>query len=330
MKPFRERNPIPIALIGVGLLLGFLVLAFNVDKLPLIGAGRTLTADFANSSGLQPKDDVRIAGIKVGSVKSVELHGSVVRVAFTDNSGVRLGDQARADIKIKTLLGQKFIDLTPDGPGDLHGTIPVSRTTTPLIVTEAFIGLGKRAGEIDTDQLAKAFDTLASTFKDTPPEVSQSLQGLSRLSQTISSRDQELGELLKHANSVSGVLASRNEQITKLIQDADVVLQLVEDQRAVIHDLLVNTADLASQLTALVNENRAALSPALDNLHSVLNILEKHRDDLDTAIHELAPFVRNFDNTLGNGHFFDNFIADLPPGAFPATVQGGAGTGGGG
>ena len=134
---------------------------------------------------------------------------------------------------------------------------------------------------------------------------------------------------LRMPDSVSGVLASRNEQITKLIQDADVVLQLVEDQRAVIHDLLVNTADLASQLTALVNENRAALSPALDDLHSVLNILEKHRDDLDTAIHELAPFVRNFDNTLGNGHFFDNFIADLPPGAFPA-VQGGAGSGGGG
>ena len=322
MTPFRERNPIPIAVIGLAVLLGLLLLSFNADKLPFIGAGRTLTADFANSSGLKPNDDVRIAGIKVGKVSSVSLHGSVVRVTFTDNSGVRLGSKAAADIKIKTLLGQKYIDLQPAGSGDLHGTIPVSRTQTPLVVTEAFIGLGRRAGEIDTTQLAKAFDTLSATFSKTPPHVQESLKGLSRLSETIASRDQQLGELLKHANSVSGVLADRNAQITKLIKDADLVLTMVEDQRTVIHDLLVNTAALSKQLDAVVKENRQAIKPALDNLHSVLNILAKHRDDLDTAIHELAPFVRNFDNTLGNGHFFDNFIADLPPGEFPVSVQG--------
>jgi len=56
-------------------------------------------------------------------------------------------------------------------------------------VTQAFIGLGERAGAIDTAQLAKAFDTIAATFKDTPPYVHRSLVGCSGCSTSIASRD---------------------------------------------------------------------------------------------------------------------------------------------
>lgn len=311
MARFRERNPIPIALIGIGALLVLFVLAFNVSHLPVIGAGHTITADFASTDGLKKGDDVRIAGIRVGKVTGITLHRSVVRVSMTDKSGVRLGRQVRAELKLKSLLGQQYVDLIPAGGGDLEGTIPVSRTTTPLIVTEAFIGLGQRAGDIDTKALAQSFDTLAATFKDTPKYNRAALQGLARVSQTIASRDEQLSQLLAHANGVTGVLASDNQQIARLIQDADSVLTLVEQQRAVIHDLLVNTSDLSQQLTALVQENRKQLGPALANLDAVATILDKHQSDLDTIIHELAPFVRDFDNTLGNGPWFDNFIANL-------------------
>lgn len=331
--PFRERNPIPIAVAGVAVLLVGLIVAFQIGNIiNLFNGSRTVVAYFADASGLNKNDDVDIAGIKVGQVQSISLAGDRVRIAFSDNAGIPLGRQARADIKIKTLLGQEYIDLQPAGPGDLTGAIPVSRTTTPLIVTEAFSKLGAEEGQINTQQLAKAFDTLAQAFAGTPPYVRANLQGLSRLSNVIASRDQQLSELFLHAQSVTGVLAAHNAQVTKLLTDGDLVLQLVEQQRTVIQQLLSNTAALAQQLTALVQENRQAIGPALANLNSVLVILEKHRADLDSAIHELAPFVRDFDNTLGNGHFFDNFIADLPPGEFPVSVQGtpGVSAGGGG
>ncbi len=325
MTPFRERNPIPIAVIGIIVLLALLFAAFNAGSLPIIGGGRTLAADFADASGLKAQDDVRIAGIKVGKVESVQLHGAVVRVTFSDSSGTRLGSQARASIKIKTLLGQKYVDLIPAGPGELKGPIPVSRTDTPLIVTEAFIGLGQRAGKIDTDLLAKSFDVLANTFKGSAPYAEQSLRGLAKVSQSIASRNEELSRLLEHARGVTGVLAKRDAQVGRLVEDGNLVLQTISQQRAVIHELLVNTTKLSQQLTGLVKENKAVLGPALDNLHAVLVILQKHQDDIDTAVHELAPFVRLFDNTLGNGHFFDNFIPNLPPAK--ATVGSSGGTG---
>src|SRR3954447_5056999 len=314
MKPFRERNPLPIGIAGIVAILVLMLLAFNASHLPFIGGGATYHAAFADAGGLQSGDDVRVAGVKVGKVTAITLSGDEVRVALEVDSGMRLGDQTRADVKIKTLLGQKYVALTPAGAGKLGGDIPTSRTSTPLDVTEAFIGFGERAGAIDTGQLAKAFDTLAATFKDTPPYVHASLDGLRRLSTTIASRDSQLRRLLSDANTVTETLASRDAEIAKLINDSNLILQTVYEQRVVIHNLLVDTAAVSRQLSGLVRDNRAVIGPALANLEQTLVILQRNQDNLDEAIHLSAPFIRDFTDVLGNGRWFETVLWNLPGG----------------
>ena len=314
MKPFRERNPLPIGVIGIVAILLLLLLSFNANALPFIGGGTTYHADFSDGSGLKSGDDVRIAGVKVGKVTGVTLKGAMVRVALQINTSAKIGDQTRADIKIKTLLGQKYVALSPSGAGKLHGDIPLSRTTSPLDVTQAFIGLGQRAGEIDTKQLATAFDTLAATFQDTPPYVHESLRGLQRLSTSIASRDNQLHQLLADANAVTNTLAQRNAEIAKLINDSNLILQTVYQQRVVIHHLLVDTAAVSKQLSGLVRDNRALIGPALANLEQTLVILQRNQDNLDQAIHLTAPFIRDFTDVLGNGRWFETVLWNLPGG----------------
>ncbi|MHB2021788.1 MAG: MCE family protein [Mycobacteriales bacterium] len=312
MKPFRERNPVPIGLIGVLVLVGLVLLAFNAPNLPIIGGGTTYYADFTNASNLATGNDVRLAGVKVGQVDSIDLHGTVVQVGFRVK-GVTLGRDSTAAIKIKTLLGEMYVALTSSGPGSLPGgaVIPLSRTSTPFNVPTAFIGLAQHIQAINTGQLAKAFDTLATTFQNTPPEVKSSLVGLERLSATIATRDAAVTALLQHANVVTGELAARDAQVRRLINDGALILQTVDQQAAVIHALLINTSTLATQLTALVQENRAVITPALDNLHSVITILQKDQAQLVNSFHLIAPFVRDFTNTLGNGEWFDTYVANL-------------------
>jgi phospholipid/cholesterol/gamma-HCH transport system substrate-binding protein len=314
MKPFRERNPVPIGAIGLAVILGLLVLAFNASSLPFLNGGNTYHADFADSAGLKKGDDVRVAGVKVGSVTGVDLAGAKVRVGLRVDSGIQVGSESRAEIKIKTLLGQKYVALTPAGQGSLEGDIPLARTQTPLDVTAAFNGLGQRAGEIDTQQLAKAFDTLAATFKDTPPYVHDSLRGLERLSTSIASRDNELHALLSRANGVTQTLASRDAQVAKLINDSNLILQTVYEQRTVVHKLLVDTAAVSRQLAGLVRENRAVIGPALNHLHQTLRILQRNQDNLDQTIHLAAPFIRDFTDVLGNGRWFETVLWNLPGG----------------
>lgn len=322
MIPFRERNPVVIGAVGLGLIVALLAAAFNAQDLPLIGGGTDYAAAFSEAGGLKPGDDVRIAGVKVGQVQSLDLEGDHVRVDFRVQDGVEFGTGTGAAVKIKTVLGAKYLALEPAGPGQLRAgsEIPLDRTVSAYDVVQAFSDLATTTDQIDTKQLAAALDTVAATFKDSPADVKASLTGISRLSQTVSSRDSALRDLLAHADSVTAVLADRSTQLTTLIDDGNALLTEIQRRRDVIHTLLVNTAALATQLTGLVTDNQAQITPALQRLGDVLAVLQRNQDNLDHSIRLLAPFVRVFANNLGNGRWFDTYVQNLV--AAPVSAQG--------
>lgn len=313
MKPFRERNPVPIGVIGLAVLALLVLLAFNANQLPFIGGGPTYHADFADAANLTTASEIRIAGIRVGQVTGIHLAGAKVRIDFQVAPGTQLGPLTDASIQIKTLMGAEYIALTPRGRGQLPAgaTIPLSRTTSPFEIYNAFGGLAQRIQAINTGQLAQALNTIAADFQGAPPSVKSALTGLSRLSQTISSRDQAIQQLLRNTATVTGVLAARNQQINTLIRDGDLVLRMVEQRRQVINDLLINTSNLATQLTGLVQDNQAQLAPALANLRNVVAVLQQNNANLTQSVRLLGPFVRDFSNVLGNGRWFDTWVANL-------------------
>jgi phospholipid/cholesterol/gamma-HCH transport system substrate-binding protein len=314
-KPFRERNPVPIGAISIAVIIGLLVVAFKAGDLPLIGGGDTYHARFSESGGLKVNDEVRIAGVRVGKVSSVELDNDEVDVSFKVDTPSKFGNETAAAIKVKTLLGAMYLSLEPDGSGQMKegSTIPVSRTTSPYDVVDAFEGLADRAAKIDTDQLADSFDTLAELTKDTPVAFQGTLRGLSRISQTVASRNDQINELLKNLDTVSGVLAERDEDIVALMKNSDVLLRALVARREAVHQLLVSTSRLSQELTLLVKQSRADLKPALSNLQGVVNLLLKNQSNLDESLRLMAPFYRVFANTLGTGPWFDTWISNMPP-----------------
>jgi phospholipid/cholesterol/gamma-HCH transport system substrate-binding protein len=311
--PFRERDPRPIGAIGLAVLAILVLLAFNVQKLPFINGGKTYHAAFAEAGGIAVGDPVKIAGVDVGKVTGVDLENAHVMVTFTVRGSSRLGTDTAAAVKLQTLLGKKYLAVTPAGPGHLSSSreIPLSRTTPSYDVIDAFSDLTTTTEQIDSKQLATSLETLATTFKDSPADVKASLDGLSRLSQTISSRDDELRQLLARASAVSGTVASRNSQVASLVQNGDLLLQELDDRRTAIHTLFLNTSRLAEQLTGLVQDNRSQLKPALAQLHTVLTTLQGEEDSLSKGIKVLAPFTRVFANALGNGPWFDACVPNL-------------------
>jgi len=326
VKPFRERNPVMIGVAGIAVIAALAFAAFNADDLPLIGGGDDYSAAFREAAGLQEGNEVRVAGVKVGKVTGVALEGSHVRVDFRVDRDVVLGEKTGATIRIKTVLGQKYLGLAPEGSGRLDegAQIPLSRTASPYDVIEAVSGLAKTVDRIDTAQLARSFDTLATTFAGTPDEVQGSLRGLARLSQTIASRDEQLAALLARTRSVTAVVAERDAEFQKLLADGNLLLAEVSARRDVIHRLLVNTTALSEQLTKLVGDNRAQLRPALQNLSKVTALLQRNQGLLEESIRALAPFVKAFANTLGNGRWFDTYVDGLiPPPLVPTSSGGG-------
>ncbi|GAA4000808.1 MCE family protein [Allokutzneria multivorans] len=324
MKPFRERNPVTLGASGLLVIVLGLLAAFFADDLPIIGGGTSYRAHFSEAGGLRDGDEVRVAGVKVGKVTGVELEGDHVLVSFRV-SDTWVGDRTSAAIKIKTLLGQKFLSLDPQGeqeqrPGQ---AIPRERTIAPYDVTEAFTGLATTITEIDTEQLAKSFRVVSDTFRDTPGEVRGALDGLSALSRTISTRDQQLATLLRNTNQISKTVSDRNAEFEKLLGDGNKLLEEIRKRRDAIKNLLTGTQKLAGELKGLVADNKAQLRPALEQLERVTTMLDRNQESLSKSIQLMAPFVRVFANTLGNGRWFDTYICGLlPPSIGPINPEG--------
>ncbi|WP_290059965.1 MCE family protein [Amycolatopsis solani] len=312
MKSFQKRNPVPIALVGIVVLgLGFLA-ALNSDDLPVIGGGTTYSAEFSEASGLQKDNDVRVAGVKVGKVSDIELDGASVKVSFKVKDAW-LGDRTSAAIKIKTLLGQKYLSLDPQGQGALNpGTaIPRDRTMAPYDVLDAFRGLSETVDNIDTQQLAQSFDTISQTFANTPQDVKGALSGLSKLSDTIASRDQQLSNLLANTREVSQTLVDRDAEVQKLLTDGNKLLDELSKREEAITALLDGSRELATQLQGLIDDNDKQLDPVLTSLDQLTSMLQRNQDSLADGIKKFAPFIRVFTNTIGNGRWFDNYICGL-------------------
>ena len=315
MIPFRQRNPVKIGAVSLMVIALLIGISFKADSLPLIGGGTTYYADFSEAGGLKSGDEVRIAGVRVGKVSSIDLDGDHVKVAFKVKTDAPFGDNTGASIKIKTLLGAMFLDLQPAGDGQLAkgATIPVSRTQSPYDVVDAFTGLADTAGKIDTDQLANALTTLSDLTRSTPASFRNALNGVSRLSKNLASKDQRINTLLKNLDTVTSTLDARDQDIVGLMGDATTLFDALVKRRQAVHNLLVSTTTLSKQLNGLINDSRADLKPALSNLDSVVKVLNKNEDNLDQTLRLAGPFYRVFANVLGNGPWFDSYIQNLPP-----------------
>jgi phospholipid/cholesterol/gamma-HCH transport system substrate-binding protein len=246
-------------------------------------------------------------------------------VAFrVDDGAVTLGPDTEATIRIKTVLGQKYLALAPAGSGRLPAgaLIPLSHTASPFDVMQAVNGLAGTLDQIDTQQLAQAFGVLSQTFADTPASTRESLAGLASLTQSISERDAQLRELLTHARAVTAVLAARDTEFQKLVTDGNLLLTEVVARRDAIHDLLVSSSQLATQISGLVADNRDQIGPALAQLRQVVATLQRDRDNLNLTIANMAPFINAFTNVLGSGRWFDSYVAGLLQG-FQPSVGGG-------
>ena len=313
--PFRERNPVVVGAVSLAVIAAMILAAFKAGDLPLIGGGNTYYAAFHEAGGLKPNDEVRIAGVRVGKVKKVELQGAHVEVEFQVSSGAGFGSETGAAIKVKTLLGAMYLALQPRGPGQLPAgsEIPVTRTTSPFDVVDAFSGLAKRSEQIDSTQLAKALNTMADLTQNTPADFKAALSGVSDLSANIAARDAQLRSLLQHMHKVATVLGNRRSDVVALMRDGNMLFAALAQRRQSVHDLLTATSRLSVQLTGLVRNTRADLRPALDHLANVVQVLEQNQNNLDQSLRLMAPFYRVFANTLGDGPWFDTYIQNMPP-----------------
>ncbi|GAC1380415.1 MAG: hypothetical protein NVSMB48_06410 [Marmoricola sp.] len=268
----------------------------------------------------------------VGAVTSVDLAGmghcgpgasattACVKVTFTVDSGVHLGSQTTADVKVATLLGTHLLSLTPAGAGSLaNSQIPLAQTSVPFNLQDVLNKGAQTLQQIDAAQLAKLLDTITTQLSPSTQAVGPALVGVVRLSTVIANRSGQIGDLLKAARSVTTQLSSSSGDLVALMQQTNLVVREVTSRREAIHLLLIETGKLAQNVNAIITETKADTGPALRALNGTLAQLRAQDAQLRHVLDVMAPAARYIANASGNGPYVDLFACGsiVPPNDAP-------------
>src|SRR4051794_23544719 len=139
-----ERNLRRSALIGIGVTLALMMVAYVVGGLKIFDRNYTVKAQFSDASDVGPGDPVRVAGIDIGKVASIERQPQSVLMTLQIKRDVKLSQGITAAIRLRTLLGKKFIDIADPGTG-------------AKVASGALIPETRTKPAIDVDQVITAF-----------------------------------------------------------------------------------------------------------------------------------------------------------------------------
>ncbi len=307
----------------------------------LIGNLSFMTTDpykavFSDATGVVKGDDIRIAGVKVGSVKDVKIvDRDRALVSFNVATSSIVTKSSTATIRYRNLVGQRYISLT-QGVGDLQrmpkdSTIPMDRTQPALDLTVLFNGFKPLFAALSPADINKLSAEVISVFQGEGGNLNALLQSTASLTNTLADRDQVIGDLITNLNDVLATLAGRDKELSELIIEFKNFMSGLAKDREAILGSLESVSSLANETSELVVGIRPSLVRDVKGLRQVAGNLNKDRAEVDRALQVLPVKLKKIGRTAINGSFFNFFLCrftgnvtlgkqplpiDYPPGGF--------------
>ncbi|NMO00735.1 MCE family protein [Gordonia sp. TBRC 11910] len=237
-----------------------------------------ITANFDEAGQIRTGDSVRVAGIPVGNVVGVKLAGDHVAVTMSVDKSAFIGSDSTADVKMLTVVGGNFIDITSIGDRPLGDTpIPVTRTSVPYSLTEVFQIAQPKISKIDATPLRKTLVELNAGFADNPTAFRSDLTILSSMLTNLNQKQDEFGAMLKMAGDYTKVVNANGDVITALVQNLSLFFSEYDD-----FGRRLNSAAFA--LTGILGK--------------VAGVLASYRDDIDPLVRQLDAIGKQFGPVL--------------------------------
>lgn len=314
MRTLEGSNRVRNGLMGILVLILVIGVGQSFASVPMLFAKPTYYAQFSDTGGLNTGDKVRIAGVDVGLVQSLDIEGDKVRIGYSLD-GTQIGTDSRAAIRTDTILGRRNIEIDPRGSEPLRAdqALPLAQTTTPYQIYDAFSDITKTATELDTDTVKESLNVLSETIDQTYPQLSDALDGVARFSDTIGKRDDDIKKLLANANKIAGILGSRSEQINNLLVNAQTLLAAINERNYAVSVLLENVGAFSDQVKGFIDDN-PNLNRVLEQLRTVSDILRERKYDLMDTLTTVASFVASLGEVVASGPYFKVMLVNLLPG----------------
>jgi phospholipid/cholesterol/gamma-HCH transport system substrate-binding protein len=282
----------------------------NVD----FGGADDYQARFTDVTSLNVGDDVRIAGVKVGQVTSINVvDRRQAEVGFQVESDVTLPASVTATIKYRNLVGQRYIALS-QGTGAMDstlpagGTIPLARTQPALDLTQLFNGfkpLFQALSPTDVNQLSYE---IIQVFQGEGGTIDSLLANTATLTSTIANKDQVIGQVIDNLNSVLNTVNANSTQLGDLITTTQQLVSGLAADRQPISQAIGSLGDLATTTAGLLQQGRAPLQSDIAGLGTLAGNLNANQGTVQHFIQFLPQKLSTIIPTASYGSWFNFFL----------------------
>ncbi|MFZ2509769.1 MAG: MCE family protein [Gordonia sp. (in: high G+C Gram-positive bacteria)] len=311
-QSWGDRRYLWYGLIGSVTIIAVLIAVVGFSSL---GIGKTnYTGQFTNAGGVRPGDKVRVAGIDKGEVTKTELTGDRVTVTMRVDNDVKVTNTGVAIIKMSTLLGQRFVEVSPgdgDGPA-VNGVIP--KTEVPYDLQKTLEAGVPILAEVDDAQLAASLNGLNKQLTGVPEVAGQALDALTQMSAVINNRGDQINQLITDSREVTNQVTGSQQQLSIIVGQGAQLAGKIVAREALVTRMLDGLASLMTQAQTLAANNENQFAPIMLNLNTISQGLEKNRDNLRALLDVLPVTARAISNLTGDGPYANDY---LPWGLFP-------------
>jgi phospholipid/cholesterol/gamma-HCH transport system substrate-binding protein len=273
------------ARVGIFVLLGLIVLTFftfKVSKWGLIAEkGYRLTVDFDSAAGLEPKSDVKMAGVPIGKVEEIQLVGNRARLVLRIREGIRIPIDSVGTIQTQGLLGEKYVEILPGK--DTQRNLPAGGQVT---LTQSPTNLDEMVRKLSAigDDVKKFTESLSSTFGTEEGKKA-------------------LGDILRDVRATTAslrtVVAGNEQRFERIVANIDrLSADLSDISSANKQDVRATIANLRAFSDTLKSEAPGLVRKLEEMSERVSGIVGDNRENLKESIENLKTASARLDNTL--------------------------------
>ena len=273
-------------------------------------------AVFTDVTGLLKGDDIRIAGVRVGSVEKIEVKDrTLALVTISVDKERHLARSTRAAVRYRNLVGQRYIALIEgagsDAPLKSGGTIPLRHTTPALDLTVLFNGFKPLFVALSPKDINEFSFEIIQTLQGEGSSINSLLAHTASLTSTLADRDAVIGRTLTNLNAVLGTVDSRDKKLSELILQLQRFVSGLSEDREAIGASLTNIAGLADSTADLVQEARPGLKTDIRELGKVAGNLDDNKKIVNQFLDRFPGKLNTITRTATYGSWFNFYLCEF-------------------
>ncbi len=259
-------------------------------------APTTITAFFTTATAIYPGDDVKVSGVKVGTISAIEPQGTQTKITMAVDSGVSVPADAQAVIVAQNLIAARYVQLTPayrsSGPTMADGAvIPLERTAIPVEWDEVKVQLDRLAtdlgpnGDLSTSSVGRFIDSAAGALEGNGDKLRQTLAELSGVGRILADGSGNFVGVIKNLQVFVTALRGSNEQIVAFNNRLATLSSVLDGSKSDLDAALTDLSVAVDEVKRFVVGTRDQTVEQIRGLANVTQTLNDSKMDLEQILH---------------------------------------------